>query len=679
MLSFVEELSALLLSSFPPQAVFIHAPTNIQLVSPLVQHVLATSDAAARSTESATARPLVADLLPRVATVDLTQVHSTRQAFDRILNQLSGWTDMTGDADAWDDSRRAIVNWDGRLDGLGLVRRKRKSTRSGNERASKRRKPQTPAISDDDPFVVPDSQEPRADEHDDKDNDNDDGAEAEALETWHIGWDRTYMPVKDEVGPLRDSVEYFQTALRKVACLAKPEANPDMPDTLDKRHRFVIFDSAERLPELPTGGDRDTGLGSTFVGTMLRLRELSRTNVTTVFISQLGFTKFSDGQVGVTEPVCLTFPDINDAAPGQSQDRVDSVTVLAARFAATASTSEKLTHEQLVELFKALASLIWSTYSSLATDLDSLAYMTAKFWPKWLDCVENSNPPIAPTNIAALQQHIKADLARERDLVAGTRPSLDPISPTKTPSRKYAVAETRVLHGFAGTIPDLPRGPAFLADPDSPTTSSAFDTFGSPIRGSAGQAPITPVKQRAIKLQTPDNSPSKLRQQHVTDKAKQSLARTLPVLSRYLLVAAYYASFNPAKSDVKHFVKVDENVAKKGKKGRRASPKKGRVSPKAKVSLEVGGGKPFPLERLVAIFETLTQTEFHSSTIRSIDVQLELTTLINLRLLSRVSGSDKLMDGVKLRSKVNKDVVEVLAQSVGMGQTWRDYLWDPEG
>ncbi|KAK4053463.1 hypothetical protein OIV83_001630 [Microbotryomycetes sp. JL201] len=671
--SFVDQLSAHLTSSHPPPAVFIHAPTNIELVTPLVQHILLEADVARRRAESSATPPAVTDLLPRVATIDLSVVHSTRQAFDRVLNHLSGWTAAT-DADAWDDSRRAVINWDGRLDGLGLVKRKRKSNATITEqRASKRRKTQTTgAFDDDDPFIVRDNREPA--DYDEDDCDDYALQEADAGGIWQIRWDRSLMPVKDEVGPLRESVEHFQVGLRKVACLGRSDANPEQPETFDRRHRFVIFDSAERLPELPTGGQRDTGLGSTFVATMLRLREISRVNLTTVFVSQLGFVKFSDGQVGVTEPICLTFPDINDCGPSRSQ--VDSVNILAARFAATLPTSDKLSPEQLVELFRSLAGLIWSTYGSLSTDLDSLAYMTAKFWPKWLDCVENSNPPIAPTNIAALQQAIKDDLTRERDLVAGTRPSLDPVTPSKTPSRKYAAAETRVLHGFAGTIPDLPRGPTFLADPDSPSTSAAIDTFGSPVRP-VSLTPLTPLKQRAAML-TPENSPTKKRQQHVTDKAKQSLAKTLPVVSRFLLVAAYYASYNPAKSDVKHFVKMDENVAKKGKKARR-SPKKSSVSAKAKMTLEIGGGKAFPLERLIAIYETIVHGDYTPIKIRSIDVQLQIATLINLRLLARVSGVDKLMDGVKLRSKINKDVADVLAQSIGLGQTWREYLWDPEG
>ncbi|KAK4058499.1 hypothetical protein OIO90_000661 [Microbotryomycetes sp. JL221] len=700
MRQFVSDLAGYLSSAYPPQAIFVHAPSNRALVAPLIEYIQTMIEQQKRQQELTTveqSQPTIDELLPASVTVDLAQIHSTRQLFDTVLNNLSGWTSSASPSGAWDDARGAVVNWDGRLEGLELrkvqamnrKRRRRGAQTDIVEHARKKQKRSQVSHDDDDPFVVHtvateqsegvgEAQGPTLEPTDDNTQD----------EVWTLEWDRSILAPKEEIGPLRDSVEYFQNALRQVARLGQPATlDTDMLDTAGGgKNRFIVVDHAERLPELATGGQRETGIGSTFVGALLRLRDLSRTKVSTILISQLGYPKFSDGQVGVTEPICITFPDINDTDPSNAMKHVDSVEVLASRFASTNPTSESLDTDQLVELFKALAGVIWSTYSSLATDLDSLAYMTAKFWPKWLDCVENSNPPIAPTNIAALHQHIKPDLARERDLVAGTRPSLDPISPTKTPSRKFAAAETRVLHGFTGTIPDLPdrpQQPQFLVGPGSPSSSMANQVF------SHSATPITPLRQQAIRI-TPDLTPTTERflsirsqQQHVSDKARQTLSRSLPVISRYLLIAAYYASFNPPKSDVRHFVKVneDERVAKRGKKGRKISPRKGAVSPKAKMSLELGGGKSFPIERMFAIFESITQNELSSSIIRSIAVQTQIVNLIQLRLLLRSSGSgtDKVLDGVKLKCNVTKDVIDVLAENVGMGRgRWREYLWDPE-
>lgn len=70
-------------------------------------------------------------------------------------------------------------------------------------------------------------------------------------------------------------------------------------------------------------------------------------------------------------------------------------------------------------------------------------------------------------------------------------------------------------------------------------------------------------------------------------RSSQTLSKSLPVIARYLLIAAFYASFNPAKSDVRHFVKVDENVAKKGKKGGRG--RKAKIGVGTKVSCVLCG------------------------------------------------------------------------------------------
>lgn len=46
----------------------------------------------------------------------------------------------------------------------------------------------------------------------------------------------------------------------------------------------------------------------------------------------------------------------------------------------------------LLELFSSLVSLVYDTFSSLAdNDLEELAHLTLKLWPKWLACVESNN------------------------------------------------------------------------------------------------------------------------------------------------------------------------------------------------------------------------------------------------------------------------------------------------
>lgn len=150
-------------------------------------------------------------------------------------------------------------------------------------------------------------------------------------------------------------------------------------------------------------------------------------------------------------------------------------------------------------------------------------------------------------NVSGLGAFLKDDLSNEIQRLANIRLSLNP-------STSSALSQsTNSLPGFTGRIPDLPI--AF---------SSSTPSF---------YTPKTPDRNPLASSYHPANtstSPTKLR----TQASDQSLASSLPVMAKYLLVASYFASFNSVKSDVIHFVKIDEGIAKKGKKGRKAVAKR---------------------------------------------------------------------------------------------------------
>lgn len=50
-----------------------------------------------------------------------------------------------------------------------------------------------------------------------------------------------------------------------------------------------------------------------------------------------------------------------------------------------------------------------------------------------------------------------------------------------------------------------------------------------------------------------------------------------------------------------------------------------------------------------------------------------MTSLINLRLLQRVSAADKLLDAVKLKGRLSIDSTGVIAASLGMND-WKQFL-----
>lgn len=70
----------------------------------------------------------------------------------------------------------------------------------------------------------------------------------------------------------------------------------------------------------------------------------------------------------------------------------DLADLLSSRFASASPTSRTLDTRQLVDLFRSLVGVTHKSFASqIEGDIDELAYLVAKFWPKWLSSVENSN------------------------------------------------------------------------------------------------------------------------------------------------------------------------------------------------------------------------------------------------------------------------------------------------
>ena len=91
----------------------------------------------------------------------------------------------------------------------------------------------------------------------------------------------------------------------------------------------------------------------------------------------------------------------------------------------------------------------------------------------------------------------------------------------------------------------------------------------------------------------------------------------LPFFSKHLLIASYLASFNPPKTDKRYFLK---NAGKVKKKRSFRGPE---------VKQRLIGPLQFSMDRLIAIFESITETED-----RSISILSQLRTLVRLKLIT---------------------------------------------
>ncbi|XP_071485936.1 origin recognition complex subunit 5-like [Diadema antillarum] len=122
----------------------------------------------------------------------------------------------------------------------------------------------------------------------------------------------------------------------------------------------------------------------------------------------------------------------------------------------------------------------------------------------------------------------------------------------------------------------------------------------------------------------------------------------LPFYSKFLLIAAYLASYNPAKSDRRFFAKHHGKIKKSAK-----------VSKKKETSNQLLGPKAFPLDRLMAIFYSIVDARVAPSA----NIFSQISSLVTLQLLSHV-GHDDQLDVPKYKCTVSLDFIRSISRTV---------------
>ncbi|KAL7410586.1 origin recognition complex subunit 5 C-terminus-domain-containing protein [Mrakia frigida] len=166
-------------------------------------------------------------------------------------------------------------------------------------------------------------------------------------------------------------------------------------------------------------------------------------------------------------------------------------------------------------------------------------------------------------------------------------------------------------------------------------------------------------------------------------KSKQqqdSLTTNLPRMAKFLLIAAFLASYNPPRKDLMFFGRGRWEGGGKKKKGggTRKATSGGRKGTVAKIPQTILGPKPFPLDRLIAIFGSLLAEHDRpdSSALRdeqweeevgeimaSVSVRALISNLVGLHLLQRTSPPDRL-DGIMLKSELGWEEAVALGRGL---------------
>eukprot|EP00004_Rigifila_ramosa_P022400 TRINITY_DN6104_c0_g1_i3.p1 TRINITY_DN6104_c0_g1~~TRINITY_DN6104_c0_g1_i3.p1 ORF type:complete len:174 (-),score=39.50 TRINITY_DN6104_c0_g1_i3:93-614(-) len=138
--------------------------------------------------------------------------------------------------------------------------------------------------------------------------------------------------------------------------------------------------------------------------------------------------------------------------------------------------------------------------------------------------------------------------------------------------------------------------------------------------------------------------PELRRRQH----QNEHLALQLPNVARFVAIAAYLASHNPPKTDIRYFASTPSQT-----RGGNALGVRGAMQLRS-----------FPLERLLAIFFSISATQLVPPPATN-EVHMQIATLISLNILGQTSSRHNL-DAPRLRSNLAYERVLSLAESVSL-------------
>ncbi|XP_064361524.1 origin recognition complex subunit 5 isoform X3 [Dromaius novaehollandiae] len=132
----------------------------------------------------------------------------------------------------------------------------------------------------------------------------------------------------------------------------------------------------------------------------------------------------------------------------------------------------------------------------------------------------------------------------------------------------------------------------------------------------------------------------------------------LPYYSKFLLIAAYLASYNPVRTDKRFFLKHHGKIKKTSF-----------MKKHEKTSNHLLGPKPFPLDRLLAILYSIVDNRVAPTA----NIFSQITSLVTLQLLALVGHNDQL-DGPRYKCTVSLDFIRAIARTVNFDII--KYLYD---
>lgn len=309
---------------------------------------------------------------------------------------------------------------------------------------------------------------------------------------------------------------------------------------------YIILDKAERL--------RDSHV--IILPALLRLQELTKLNICTIFISEIVWEKFRYG-TGFYEPYCIHFPDY-------SKHELSEILCID-----TPTSCEP-------DIYALYINIVLSVFHMVCRDLRELRHLAKLNFPYFIE-------PILSGEVEASQT---------RKLWRNIEPHL-----------KKALKSV------------------YLRE----VSSQQWEK----------------MQQAELECEDPESDLALL--------PKTKCQVELPFYSKFLLIAAYLASYNPMKYDRRFFAKNAGKISKRGKLAKKNE----------RASNHLLGPKVFPVDRLMAIFYSIVE----SRVIPSANIYVQISSLVSLHLLSQAKGEDKIA-APKYKCLVTLDFIRSIARTV---------------
>ncbi|KIJ60166.1 hypothetical protein HYDPIDRAFT_117655 [Hydnomerulius pinastri MD-312] len=459
-----------------------------------------------------------------------------------------------------------------------------------------------------------------------------------ALAGWKPSWENGCQNWPgDDAQRYNDSIDSFLHGLRRLRAELVDGPTPNgkgkgkaSASSTEYPSLVILIERAERLSEsLPE-----------LLVPLTRLAELSQVDISVIMLSSVRWEEIRPPLGASPDPYYIDIDPLNKQDVVQRLVSAFRTTSLAL---SSSNTSDMTYHPVLQPLYEQYVDMLYSIVSVYTSDPLELQYISAARWPGFVKPV--------------ITQY--TELVRQAEEERADPPELE---------LPNAEGRLRLLSYFL------------------PTVTAALDALYPRLTNAADWAADNDYDPGQASSRNGGDDRSK------TKKGQPSIkVDHLPRMSKFILIAAFLASTNPPKSDMRMFGRGAEERKKRRRKS--GSPKKsgGAQTSVIKVSQRLLGPATFPLDRLLAILGALLEEndfesrphdprfelpgEYTDMEIGRIHVYAAITELTFMRALHRTTAMDKLDGPPTFKCGISYEVALALARDVEVALN--DLLWDP--